>query len=164
MLIVRNTGVDTVGATLTQLLCFILADPTVYTNLRNELDQAYPQGYERINVRELTNLSYLSAVVEECFRIGSTFHGVPREVGEQGKIIDGSFVPPGTTVSVTSFVLHMSEEQFSPHPERFMPERWPPLGYPSTSKRHCSPSSLLTFSAGESHLHILAPFRGSDAK
>lgn len=97
--------------------------------------------------KTLSELPYLSAILEESFRLGSPFHAVPRQVPEGGAIVDGMFVPEGTVISVTSYVMHTAEEYFSPDPEIFRPERWLPGGLAGESCTN--KAAILTFSAGK---------------
>lgn len=136
------------------LVYFVLADVSVYKRLRAELDAAIPDPSPDIDDKTLSSLPYLSAVIEETIRLGSTFHGLPREVPEGGAVIDGTYIPGGTTVSVTSYVLHTSQDIFWPAPELFRPDRWLPEGLGPDSR--VDKTAILAFSAGKpSHFSCL---------
>lgn len=97
----------------------------------------------------LASLPYLNAVVNEGIRLGSAFHGLPRISPPGGIIVDEMYVPEGTIVGINTYVLQTSEENFSPVPKAFRPERWLPEGLgPDTVTRQ---SALLAFSAGREY-------------
>ncbi|KAF2099274.1 pisatin demethylase [Rhizodiscina lignyota] len=73
---------------------------------------------------ELVKLPYLTAVIEEGLRIfPSAPIGFVRTVPQGGDIVDGHFVPGGTTVSVCMWAASHSERNFE-DPYVFRPERW----------------------------------------
>ncbi|KAI0337444.1 cytochrome P450 [Trametopsis cervina] len=145
-LLALQAGADTVNAALVLLVYYVLSEPSVYQRLQEELDIAFANPDKPMNERTLSELPFLSAVLEEALRIGSPFHAVPRQVPQGGAMIDGVFVPEDTIISVTSYVMHTAEEYFSPAPEAFRPERWLPGGLgPDTNTNK---SAILAFSAG----------------
>jgi cytochrome P450 len=46
------------------------------------------------------------------------------EKGSGGRVIGGYYLPEGTKAIVHPFAIHRDSRNFSPAPERFMPERW----------------------------------------
>ncbi|KAI0772168.1 cytochrome P450 [Irpex lacteus] len=130
-LLALQAGADTVSTTLVLLLYYVLSDSTVYKRVRQELDANFgceSEPSKPMTEKTLSELPYLSAILEESFRLGSPFHAVPRQVPEGGAIVDGMFVPEGTVISVTS------------------PERWLPGGLAGESCTN--KAAILTFSAG----------------
>ena len=95
----------------------------IYEKLANEVRTSFNNEGD-INFLSVSRLPYLNAVLEEGLRlyppVPSTF---PRRLGAEGDIIDGQFVPSGTSVGVNQWAANQSAEHFR-DPEKFIPERW----------------------------------------
>jgi cytochrome P450 len=91
-------------------------------------------------------LPYLNAVAEESFRLGAPLGSFPRITPNGGAYIAGQFIPEGTIVGVPAWAQMISEENFHPHPELFIPERWSPGGLGPGSL--CNKNAIMTFSHG----------------
>lgn len=63
----------------------------------------------------LASLPFLNGVINEALRLGTPFF-LPREIPVDGAVIEGSFIPAGTVVSLATYSQHHSSENFSPHP------------------------------------------------
>jgi len=76
----------------------------------------------------LKNHTYLRAVVEEILRFSPAVPSeLPRTILQKPGIeIAGEFIPAGTTVGCSAYVLHHDEDAY-PEPFAFRPERWIPL-------------------------------------
>jgi cytochrome P450 len=62
--------------------------------------------------------------LDESMRIfPPTCHGLPRATPPEGATILDEYIPGGTTVSVSAFVVHRDPNIF-PAPETFNPDRW----------------------------------------
>lgn len=154
------TGADTIAGSIVLLLYFLIANPKWIPLLRKELgifrDQAPSQW-----LRSLDQLIILNAFIQESLRLGSPFQGFPRVAPKDGAVIDGHYVPGGTTVNVPGWAYHLDEGLF-PNPTVFDPERWFEKGNFSAAK-----ATLLTFSSGAFRIpllhsyikhHFLGPF------
>jgi len=125
-------GSDTSATTMSNTWYFLLTHPTAFARLRAEIDDAFPPGDEfeltGANANKLADLSYLNAVLNESLRLYPVVPvSIQRSVepGTGGKILgDNKFIPEGTAVNISSYIIHRDPVNFSPHPERFMPERW----------------------------------------
>ncbi|KAK5938464.1 hypothetical protein PMZ80_009435 [Knufia obscura] len=71
--------------------------------------------------------TYLRAVVDEILRFSPAVPSeLPRTILQKpGLEIAGEFIPAGTTVGCSAYVLHHDEEAY-PEPYTFRPERWIP--------------------------------------
>ncbi|KAL0570372.1 hypothetical protein V5O48_011587 [Marasmius crinis-equi] len=120
----RGAGSDTVANTCMVGCRYILSDVRVLRSLQEELTAAWPNKDERMPLRSLEKLPYLTAIIKECLRMS---HGVvtpmSRVVPASGSIIAGYPVPPGTAVAMGNTFMHMNPDIFS-RPKCFYPERW----------------------------------------
>jgi cytochrome P450 len=74
-------------------------------------------------VRQSPISPYLRACLNESMRLFPlTAHGLPRVTPEEGWLINGDFIPGGTTIAISAYIAHRDEKIF-PEPEKFKPER-----------------------------------------
>ncbi|KAK7685066.1 hypothetical protein QCA50_011903 [Cerrena zonata] len=137
-------GTESVASMSSILFYFILTHQEWYHALRDELDTTFQESEFDVDV--LDNLPILNAIIQEGMRLGSIFSGLQRVVPPEGAFIEGCFFPGGTLVGVPIYAQHTSEENFSPSPREFRPQRWLKGGLGPDSK--INKSSMLTFSAG----------------
>lgn len=139
-----TAGADTTAIAMRTIMFQVAKHPDVYSALCHEIrDQArltLPVSYQ-----DVSELPYLDAVIKEALRIHPP-NGImyPRTVPAQGATICGHFLPAGTEVGISPWVLHYDKEVF-PHPERFQPERWLSSDSDLVAMRK---RSLFAFSAG----------------
>jgi cytochrome P450 len=99
---------------------YLLANPHMLAKVRDEL-QTLP---EDPTLPQLTNLPYLSAVINEAHRL--SFGVVKRQsrtASHETLTYEQYIFPPGTWLSTLSYCTHTNENIF-PDPEKFDPERW----------------------------------------
>ncbi|KAJ3924756.1 MAG: cytochrome P450, partial [Lentinula lateritia] len=121
-----QAGSDTPSGVAILLVFFILSNTSVQEQLVEELDKKFP-GYDpSFTLEQLMKLPYLNAVIHEALRLGTPFGGFPRVVPKGGILIKNKFIPEHTIVSIPTYTQQISEENFSPHPLHFKPERWLP--------------------------------------
>ena len=76
------------------------------------------------SLSELEKLPYLTAVIQEGLRVCEPVtHRLGRRFPEKTLNYNGKSIPAGTTVSMTSLLIHQNEDIFS-EPGMFKPERW----------------------------------------
>lgn len=149
-------GSDTTAISLRAIFYNLLRHPPVLGKLLAELttesksgrftrdEQAGNVGLVKWN--EVRELPYLSAVINEALRCHPAA-GLPLErvVPNQGLRIDGCYLPPGTIVGCSAWVVHRDEGVFGPKPAEFRPERWIDASPEQQAKmRNC----LLSFGSG----------------
>ncbi|ETS86540.1 hypothetical protein PFICI_00368 [Pestalotiopsis fici W106-1] len=140
-------GADTTSIVASALMYHLLKNPSSLSKLREEIDDAVAKG--RISKyatwRESQNLPYLEACVNEATRMHPPF-ALPfeRVVPESGLEVDGYFIPPGTRVGMSPWVVHRDESIYGDDPEAWRPERW----LCSEKKKTAMYNTLLTFGAG----------------
>ncbi|KAL7940118.1 benzoate 4-monooxygenase cytochrome P450 [Trichoderma barbatum] len=122
------------GNTLGILSYNVISNPFVYQRLRAELLEAYPEENQEMTWMALEKLPYLAAVIKESLRLSYGVIGrLPRVVPAPGATFNGYFLPAGTTVGMSSWMMHRNTTAF-PNPDKFDPERW--LDPEGASKQH----------------------------
>ncbi|OJD15879.1 hypothetical protein AJ78_03897 [Emergomyces pasteurianus Ep9510] len=129
--IVVAAAADTTGNAMTIALYNSVLKPEIYTKLTAEMKGAFPDPDAELDLSTLEKLPYLNAVIKESLRLSFGVIGrLPRVVPASGAEFNGYTVPPGTIVSMSSWMMHRNENIF-PDPDTFDPSRW--LN-PATSK------------------------------
>ncbi|RMZ87999.1 hypothetical protein DV736_g4770, partial [Chaetothyriales sp. CBS 134916] len=130
-------GSDTTAIALSAVMYYLMRNPRCYATVVTEIDTAVREG--RIRDRQPSRivswaesqqqLPYLDACIKEAFRCHPAA-GLPLErvTPPQGLEIDGHYVPGGTIVGVSAWVLHKRPEIFDPQHRfpvsQYHPERW----------------------------------------
>jgi len=116
-------GSDTTSNAITNVLYFLMTNPTAYKRLQAELD-----GVDNIvDCATQVHLPYLNGVLHEGLRLlPPVLSGVQRaaEKGTGGGMAGSIFIPEGTSAFVHTYSLHRDPRYFSPLPDSFLPERW----------------------------------------
>jgi cytochrome P450 len=114
-------GAETTAVTLLAIFYDLLKNPRVYATLQTEISQlSSPVAY---NIAQ--KLPYLDACIKESFRLYPAVSILPeRVVPDQGATICGHFVPGGTLVGATPWVLHLDKDVFGADAHVYRPERW----------------------------------------
>ncbi|ROW03625.1 hypothetical protein VPNG_07148 [Cytospora leucostoma] len=124
-------GSETTAISLGAVFYYLLRSPHAMGRLRAEIDGAGREGAFADNETGLVTwyesqkLPYLDACVKEAFRLHPAA-GLPLEriVPPQGAKIAGRFVPGGTIVGCSAWVIHRNREIFGEDVEVYRPERW----------------------------------------
>jgi cytochrome P450 len=131
----------------------VLSDRRISERLVAELRAAFldeEDGDPHLTTDRLATLPYLSAVTEESMRLGAPLGTFARVVPANGAMVAGRYVVGGTIVSVPAWAQNISEQNFSPNSEQFLPERWLPGGLGPNS--HANRNAIMTFSHGASFI------------
>ncbi|KAK8023456.1 benzoate 4-monooxygenase cytochrome P450 [Apiospora marii] len=123
-LILVVAGTETTARTLTLASYHIFRDKPLLGKLRDEVLTVMPTPTTNASWTDLEKLPYLSGVVHEAVRLshGPIFRS-PRIAPTEALKYKDVIIPPGTPVSMSSYLVHMDSQVF-PEPERFKPERW----------------------------------------
>lgn len=124
-------GSETTAISLSAVFYYLLRNPAALKSLYEELDNAARDGhfsdYETglVTWHESQKLPYLDACVKEAFRLHPAA-GLPMEriVPAGGTEIAGRFIPGGTIVGCSAWVLHHNKDIFGEDTDAFRPERW----------------------------------------
>lgn len=109
------------------IIYYVLRHPSVKAKLVAELDEAARKGDLSNPVRheEATKLKYLQAVISESLRVHPAIAiNLSRVVPPGGANIEGHYLPPGTGVGMSAWVVHKDKEVYGEDAYAFRPERW----------------------------------------
>jgi hypothetical protein len=123
-----SAGSDTTGIALDALSYYLLKNPRCYEKLQAEVDAAHQAGklseYPKFSETNHEAMPYLSACMKEAFRIHPPVSlTLPRYVPTGGAELCGRFLPGGTRVGISPYVIARSEV-FGDDVDAFRPERW----------------------------------------
>jgi len=120
-------GTETTGHTLTSIAFHLLANPSWAEKLRVELLEAQKSSSDEtqpLSYAQVQRLPYLSAVIQEGFRISSAVAGRHPRINPRSPMPYKHYsIPAGTPVSTTQKLTHDNPTIF-PEPRQFKPERW----------------------------------------
>jgi cytochrome P450 len=120
-------GSDTTAIALRAAIYFLIKNPDKMKKIVAEIDAADKDGKlsDPISYKEsITHLPYTGAVLKEAMRLHpSVGLLMERHVPPQGAEICGKFIPGGTIVGISPWVLQHDPAVYE-DPESFIPERW----------------------------------------
>ncbi|RMZ84443.1 hypothetical protein DV738_g836, partial [Chaetothyriales sp. CBS 135597] len=118
-----GAGSEEPATQLAGCLYYLATHEHVRRRLRKEIIGAFHSSTD-ITIAKTAELPYLSAVINESFRIYSPFvTSLPRIVQGDGDVFAGQYVPGGTIVSCHLYASFHSPANFA-LPEEFIPDRW----------------------------------------
>ncbi|KAJ5622389.1 hypothetical protein N7528_005621 [Penicillium herquei] len=116
-------GSETSATLLSGCIFYLCTNPHAMCRLTTEIRSTFKSDTE-ITFRNISTLTYLSAVIEESLRMYPPFvTSLARKSPKGGAIIDGEFIPEGTTVACHHYASYHSASNFT-FPHDFLPERW----------------------------------------
>ncbi len=102
----------------------ILNQPALYSTLRKEVHEAWPDVTTSPRLEDLEALPLLTATIKESLRLSpGACSPLLRIVPAAGAKINNTFIPGSTIVGMSSFFVHQASSIF-PDPEKFNPYRW----------------------------------------
>ncbi|TGZ80474.1 cytochrome P450 [Ascodesmis nigricans] len=118
-------GTITTSTTISMALYELSRNKGLQTRLYQELLEAFPNSpYDEITVDVVKGLPYLNAVINETLRLHPPApNGTQYIVPDDGRTIDGTWLPGGTVVRTCPFAIQRDERYFA-QAEVFFPERW----------------------------------------
>ncbi|TDZ61695.1 Cytochrome P450 monooxygenase aclL [Colletotrichum trifolii] len=115
-------GSETSATTLSVVVFHLLTNPHAYRRLVEEIRSV--QRDEDMAFARLATMEYLTACIDEGMRMRPVVAAVIPRVGPPGGgMVDGLFVPEGTTVGVPQWATHHLDANFAEH-NSYLPERW----------------------------------------
>lgn len=122
--IMLNAGSDTTGIALTNVLYWLLKNPSSLSRLRTELDSVLDPDEAVAPYDKVKHLPWLRACLDESMRLTPpNTMSVSRLTPPEGMEIMGHWFPGHTTVHSPPYAMHRNPDIF-PDPEAFKPERW----------------------------------------
>ncbi|KAF2647336.1 pisatin demethylase [Lophiostoma macrostomum CBS 122681] len=144
-------GSDTTAISLRAIFYHLLKNPTTMRALLQEILDKDAAGYFSrsdglVTWDEARNMPYLSAVIKEGLRIHPAVGlALERIVPPNGIEIAGQYIPGGTNVGCSAWVIHRDESIFGRATDCFRPERWLEA---SDARRTEMNNALFSFGAG----------------
>ncbi|KAL4779784.1 hypothetical protein BJX76DRAFT_351499 [Aspergillus varians] len=124
-------GSETTAISLAAVFYYLLKNPSYMARLYAELDTAVKHGTISnrpsglVSWSESQTLPFLDACIKESFRICPAAGLLLERVAPSSGIdIAGHFIPGGTIVGCSAWVMHRCEEVFGPDVDTFDPDRW----------------------------------------
>ena len=119
---------DGVAAFISPFVDNMLQHPTVRQKMLAEIDMAEANGSLSSPIAkfdEITALPYFQACILENLRHDAPAQTIlPRLVSAGGIEYQGSFIPPGTEMAASPYLIHRTTEIFGADADDFRPERW----------------------------------------
>ncbi|KAG6907279.1 hypothetical protein DXG01_009584 [Tephrocybe rancida] len=150
-------GADTTSSAITNLIYFLLSNPTTYKRLQAEIDT---HGDDVMDYAKQAHMPYLNAALNESMRLFPPVLSGSQRYAETGAVIGTHYVPGGTSTFVPFYCLHRDARYFSPSPNAFIPERWlspeqqtllEPGIFKDPSANTLNPAAFIPFSFGPSN-------------
>lgn len=123
-----QAGADTTATAMGCILRFLVTNPSAYAKARAEIDKAdqanslsTPIQFEETR----QHLPYFVACIKEGLRLqppGTNLYA--RIAPNEGKAIDGHFVPGGTEITSYAYCVQRDRTLYGDDAEEFRPERW----------------------------------------
>ncbi|KAI0265874.1 high nitrogen upregulated cytochrome P450 monooxygenase 2 [Gloeopeniophorella convolvens] len=119
-------GSDTTSTTMTALLHYLVHNPSVYEQLQNEVDAAFPSGEEPLDILKLKGLGWLNACINESLRLQPPVPSGNHRFVPPGKGLrsfGAHLIPEQTQLSIHTYSIHRDPRNFYA-PDSFVPQRW----------------------------------------
>jgi cytochrome P450 len=122
-------GSDSTATAIRVVLYYVAATPKVYIKFQAEIDEAIRNGTISrpiIQDREARQLPYLQACIKEGLRVHPPVASILTKVTprEGDTLDDGTFIPGGTRIGISTWATHRNKATFGEDAEVFRPERW----------------------------------------
>ncbi|KAI0432393.1 cytochrome P450 family protein [Xylaria sp. FL1042] len=119
-------GSDTTASAMRAIFLNLLQNPHILAKLRADLQKRCAGSSSgRVSSAEAESSPYLQAVIYESMRIFPSVGIVlDRDVPPEGMMISGTYIPGGTVVGTSPWVIHRVQEVWGPDADTFRPERW----------------------------------------
>ncbi|KAF9934596.1 hypothetical protein FBU30_001360 [Linnemannia zychae] len=122
-------GHETTSAALSWTFYQLACHPEIQTRLRDEVRQLYNGKENAPSYDELNSLPYLNAVIRESLRLWSPIPlnlrvSVEDDYLPRGKGLPPLFVPAGTNLQISMFILQRDPKIWGADSLSFSPDRW----------------------------------------
>ena len=127
-IVFASAALEGVAAFINPFVQNVIQNPQVYAKLRAEIDLADSQGLLSspiVKFDETSKLPYFMACINETLRHDAPAQTIlPRYVSKGGIYVDGKYIPEGTEMAATPYVIHRNQEIFGADADVWRPERW----------------------------------------
>ncbi|KAJ5392309.1 hypothetical protein N7509_007799, partial [Penicillium cosmopolitanum] len=126
-------GADTTSVAIKAVLGPLLQDPDRYARLRKEVDAVFEanngpvEGSGVLSYNVIKDLPFLTACIKEGERLHpSIIYQLPRLAPTDGFNIEGYYIPPSATISMSPLAQNRCQAIFDNDADTWRPERWIP--------------------------------------
>lgn len=124
MATILEAGIQSSASALRLILFHVYSNPEILERLRTELNSASIKPQDKVQVKALEQLPYLTAVLMEGLRLSPGLATrMARVAPDRDIFYNERRIPAGTPVGMTTVLLHTDESMY-PDPMRFDPKRW----------------------------------------
>ncbi|KAL8953523.1 MAG: hypothetical protein Q9222_000625 [Ikaeria aurantiellina] len=127
-IIFTSAALEGVAAFLSPFIDNIIQYDEVYAQLRAEIDNAEASGLLSSPVaryEETCKLPFFMACISETLRHDAPAQTIlPRYVSAEGIFAHGAFIPGGTEMAASPYIIHRDRTIFGDDAESFRPQRW----------------------------------------
>lgn len=120
---VTGAAFETTASAFRLILFHVYTNDKILRRLRKEIASISDRTSEMINLKQLEQLSYFTAVLTEGMRLSPAVASRAARVTDKGLFYDKWRIPAGTPVGMTTLLMHTDERLYS-DPMRFNPDRW----------------------------------------
>ena len=122
--LIITAGSDTTSTALSATIFYLLHHPRQLDRVKSEIRTSFYSERDICDGNALKKLVYLRACINEALRLSPPLPShLPREVLEDGLMIEDIYIPKGTIVGTSAYAIHHNEEYYQ-DPYEFRPERW----------------------------------------
>ena len=119
---------DTTSALICATIENVIRHPHVYTKLMREIQTFTSNGKLATPIAsftEIRQMPYFTACVDETARLYPPIPALlPRRVSSGGLVLNGRFIPEGTSIAASPSVINQNWDVFGADADAFRPERW----------------------------------------
>ncbi|KAI9874187.1 MAG: hypothetical protein M1830_010093 [Pleopsidium flavum] len=127
-MIFTSAALEGVAAFISPFIDNVMQHPAVYAKLRAEIDSAEAAdalSFPIVKYDETNALPYFMACIYETLRHDAPAQTIlPRYVSKDGIHVYGSWIPGGTEMAASPYIIHRDAGIFGKDPDVFRPERW----------------------------------------
>ncbi|KAH7348871.1 pisatin demethylase [Rhexocercosporidium sp. MPI-PUGE-AT-0058] len=139
-------GSDTTAVAVRIIFLHLMSNPRILARFRAEISQSSVSS--PIRDAEARRLPYLQAIIKEGLRYWPPVVGLmAKEVPPGGDVVNGMFIPGGTSIGYDAFGIFRSKDIFGQDANTFRPERW--LEGPPEKTKDLEQTLDLVFSFGK---------------
>lgn len=129
-----SAALDGVAAFISPFIDVLITRPDIHQRILEELADAESRGLITSPVAQYaeikSRLPYFNACVLESLRLKTTVETIlPRHAPPTGILYNGLYIPPGTQMGASPYVVHRDTSVFGENANEFRPDRW--LGDPA---------------------------------
>lgn len=119
-----GAGTEAIGAALSIITFYLLADPEKTKRLKEELASLQPsENTKLLSYLQLKQSPYLCASIREGLRLSKESNRLPRINRNDITWYRGQAIPAGTVISMSLRDIHLDASIYE-NPHQFQPERW----------------------------------------